>query len=111
MSSSPLSQLRCTVFLLNVEQTLAQTRNEHLPRAHADAVSFPVAFRYGKTPPGKPSGPEAFRCLLLFLVAEFPVLGWNRSEARRSCPVSPRRGRLPREASSSVTRLCVLPPR
>lgn len=43
-------------------------------------MSFPVAFHYGKTPPGKLSGPEVFRHLLLFLVAKFPVLGWNGLE-------------------------------
>lgn len=45
-----------------------------------DAVSFPVAFHCGKTPPGKLWGSQTFRHLMLFLVAQFPVLGWNGLE-------------------------------
>lgn len=55
-------------------------RNERLLRGRPDAVNFPVAFRYGKTPPGKLSGPEVFWQLLLFLVTKFPVLGWSGLE-------------------------------
>lgn len=53
-------------------------------------MSFPVAFHYGKTPPRTLLGLEICHDLLLFLVAEFPVLAWNGLEvilvASRSSP-------------------------
>lgn len=55
--------------------------NQQLLRGRPDAVSFPVAFLYGKTPPGKLLGSEIFRHSMLFLVAQFPVLGWDGLEA------------------------------
>lgn len=64
--------------------------SQQLLRRRPDAMSFPVAFHYGKTPPGKLLGSEIFRHLMLFLVAQFPELGWNSLEAT---PVSSSRSR------------------
>lgn len=78
--------------------------NQQLLRGRPDTVSFPVASLYGKTPPGKLLGSEIFRHSMLFLVAQFPVLGWDGSEAT---PVSS--SRSPHGTALRSVPFCALP--